>query len=97
MSWDDALKDLKMEHTPMVYVSSLIGRMKLTEEEVGTLAEAMLMGGDYELEFLYSFTAHLSDLLMDIQNMSTDSDRPIEFSVDELLHRNLQNMGIQGL
>lgn len=97
MSWDDALNDLKMEHTPMVYVSSLIGRMKLTEEEVGTLAEAMLMGGDYELDFLYSFTAHLADLMADIEQIGKDADGPMEFSVEELLYRNLQNMGVKGI
>jgi hypothetical protein len=97
MSWDDSLRELRKEETPMVFLSSLLSQIDLADEDMIQIAEAMLVGGDYELEFLYSFTAHMADLVGDIEEMQKTMETPVEFSIDELLHRTLQKMGVNGL
>lgn len=95
MSWDDRLGGMKMEDTPMVYLSTLLGAMDLDDETKVQLAERVLLGGDYELDFLYSFTAHISDLFADIEEIGKTAEKPIEFTVSELLERTLQLMGVK--
>ena len=95
MSWDDRLGGMKMEDTPMVYLSTLLGAMDLDDDVRVQLAERVLLGGDYELDFLYSFTAHISDLFADIEEIGKTAEKPLEFTVSELLERTLQLMGVK--
>jgi len=98
MSWDDGLNELKMEETPTVFLASLIGDNKLLDKDTKMyLAECLLVTSDYELDFLYSFTAHLADLLGDIEQITREAENPLEFTVSELLERTLDNMGVKGL
>lgn len=81
----------------MVFLSSLIGGSDLSDEDKMIIAECLLMGGDYELDFLYSFTAHIADLFADIEEIGKTADNPIEFTVSELLERTLQLMGVKDI
>ena len=96
-NWDDSLGELKMEETPMVFLSSLLGSLDIEDDVKMQIAQPLLTGGDYEMEFLYSFTAHMTDLFADIREITEDAEEPIEFSVSELLERTLQLMGVNGI
>ena len=78
----------------MVFLASLIGKTEFGDETKLKLAEFLLLSSDYELDFLYSFTAHLSDLLADIEKIGRDSEHPLEFTVSEILERTLESMGV---
>lgn len=97
MAWEDGLNELKMQETPMVFLASLIGNTELDKDTKSYLAECLLLTSDYELDFLYSFTAHLADLLGDIERITREADNPLEFTVSELMERTLDNMGVKGL
>lgn len=95
--WDEELRGLRLKDTPMVYLSRLLSDMEMTDEDMAALAERCLIGGDYELEFLYSYTAFLTDLMADIEEIGKTASQPIEYTVSELLERTLQNMGVEGI
>ena len=95
--WDDELRGLRLKDTPMVYLSGLLSEMDLTDEDMAALAERCLLGGDYELQFLYSYTAFLTDLMADIEEIGKTASQPIEYTLSELLERTLQNMGVEGI
>ena len=97
MAWDDELSNLRMKDTPMVYLSGLLSELDFSDEDLISLAECALTGGDYELEFLYSFTAHLMDLMADIEEIGKTASQPIEYTVSEILERTLQSMGVEGI
>ena len=63
------MNEMKMEETPMVFLSSLLGQMDIDKDTKIKIAENILIAGDYELDFLYSFTVHLADLLADIEKI----------------------------
>ena len=97
MSWDERMNEMKMEETPMVFLSSLLGQMDIDKDTKIQIAENILIAGDYELDFLYSFTVHLADLLADIEKIGEGEEQPLEFNVSELLERTLQLMGVQDI
>ena len=92
--WGDSLGDLKLEETPMVFLSRLLSDLDISKEKKIELAEAVLFGGEYELDFLFSFTAHLIDLMADIEQISRNSENKLEFGVSELMERTLELMGV---
>ena len=97
MSWDERMNEMKMEETPMVFLSSLLGQMDIDKDTKIKIAENILIAGDYELDFLYSFTVHLADLLADIEKIGEGAEQPLEFNVSELLERTLQLMGVKDI
>ena len=91
------MNEMKMEETPMVFLSSLLGQMDIDKDTKIKIAENILIAGDYELDFLYSFTVHLADLLADIEKIGEGAEQPLELNVSELLERTLQLMGVQDI
>ena len=47
------MNEMKMEETPMVFLSSLLGHMDIDKDTKIKIAENILIAGDYELYFLY--------------------------------------------
>jgi len=47
------MNEMKMEETPMVFLTSLLGQMDIDNNTKIKIAEKILIAGDYELDFLY--------------------------------------------
>ncbi len=92
----EALNEMKMGVMTSVFAAQQLKNMKLysglSDTQKAEAADLMLDVSSYELDFIFSYTAHLLDLIADID--SIDSEEPIEFSLTEIVDRGLNSMGI---
>ena len=93
--WSQALSEWKMENgTTSEYAASLFSNFG-DDETKQELLERLFMIGDYELEFLYSYTVHFLDLLEGMAARKDDSK--LEINLDDIVGYTLEHMGINGL
>lgn len=93
-SWNESLSDYKMNATTTEFLALMLSE-KLDLETRERLLPSLFEVGDYEMEFLYSYTVHLIDILAEIDEKSTD-ENPQELDVEDVIKYSLQHMGIDG-
>jgi hypothetical protein len=78
--------------TTSEFAASLL-RDFATDDKRNELLEILYQVGDYELEFLTSYTIHFLDLL----DTMRESNEKIEIDLGDIVGYTLEHMGIDGL
>lgn len=92
--WDGELNENKLSDTTTTFAASLLSS-RIREEDREQLVSLFYLIGDYEMEFLYSYTMHLVDMLSEIDK-NTGEDDHTELEITDLMEYTLQHMGIDG-
>jgi hypothetical protein len=92
--WNDELSDNKLTETTTTFAASLISP-SIRKEDREKLISLLFLIGDYEMEFIYSYTMHLVDMLAEIDKNTSEDDHT-ELEIQDLMDYTLQHMGIDG-
>jgi hypothetical protein len=92
--WSDELSDNKLTETTTTFAASLISP-SIRKEDREKLISLLFLIGDYEMEFIYSYTMHLVDMLAEIDKNTSEDDHT-ELEIQDLMDYTLQHMGIDG-
>jgi hypothetical protein len=92
--WNDELSDNKLTETTTTFAASLISP-SIRKEDRERLISLLFLIGDYEMDFIYSYTLHLVDMLAEIDK-NTGEDDHTELDIQDLMDYTLQHMGIDG-
>lgn len=92
-NWKQVISDWKMESgTTSEFAASLLSDFAEDEKRL-ELLDILYMVGDYELEFLMSYTVHFLDMLDSLKNNS----ETMEINLEDIVGYTLEHMGIDGL
>ena len=89
INFQEELDSSKMTETTSVFAASVLAGV-LTQEEKDRVVESLLEVGEYEMDFIWSYTLHLVDLL----SAANESGEKKELGIDTLITYTLQHMGI---